>query len=97
MFVVSCKTSILNTGFVWETEIGHRQVQHSVVEHLQVQGLPLRGSDQDLHQDLAVRILSPERLLCSHFQKESHDCEVRVQWVGAEEWVQSASDSYQLI
>ena len=59
MFVVS-NTSILNTGFVWETEIGHRQVQHSVVEHLQDQGLPLRWSDQDLHQDLAVWILSPE-------------------------------------
>ena len=76
--VLCCINLIQIAGCFWQTEIGHRQVQHSVVEHLQVQGLPLRGSDQDLHQDLAVWILSPQRLLCSNLQEESHDREVRV-------------------
>ena len=37
-----------------KTEIGDRQVQCAMVQHLQDEGLPVCRSDKNLHQDLAV-------------------------------------------
>jgi len=56
---------------------------------MQDQGLPLCGLYQDLHQGLALRLLSAQRLLLPEVQGQHNDGEIQLKWIGQEIRIQS--------